>query len=118
MENMNKRLRRQDNDYLWQEKRATSALTCLIVGVLMTHYVILDWIIRENYPTNKPADLFQELKGMIPEFYQFDDITGAKPIITAYDYDYGTPLTFMAGSDDLLLKDENRQILDRPMTLL
>ena len=55
---------------------------------------------------------------MIPETYHFEDITGAKPIINAYDFDYGYPLTFMDGSDDLLLKDENRQILDRPMTLL
>jgi hypothetical protein len=55
---------------------------------------------------------------LIPEHYQFEDITGAKPIIHAYDFDYGSPLSFMAGSDDLLLKDENRQILDRPMSLL
>ena len=45
---------------------------------------------------------------MIPDETQFTNIASAKPIITAFDFDYSTPLAFLYGSDDLLLKDHDR----------
>jgi hypothetical protein len=61
---------------------------------------------------------------MIPEFTenfeptQFTAQKGARPIITAFDFDYSTPLAFMYNSPSLLLKDHDRHLLSHPLSLL
>ena len=58
MDKIKLRLQRSDNDYIWRGTRVSSFFAFFILGMIVTHYAILDWILREYYPANSPKDVF------------------------------------------------------------
>jgi len=97
--------------FSYKQRRAREFF-CLLAGVsgglAIAYWGVMPALRMIMIHTKTPSDSRAILANYIPANATFAEQTDSKTILTAFDYDYGMPLAFTQGSDDLLLKDHTR----------